>query len=108
MVTRFIIFLTSLNILLSGGKLIVSIYKIETLFEDLINQNRSREEIAGWALEALYAEDRRELIYEPKEEEDKIWKAIIYLTGVDLLVNEEGCYLHSLDDFIDFKNELDI
>lgn len=54
-----------------------------------------------------FAEDDSDLIYDPSTEEKKIWNAIGYLTGVDLKNSPES-YFHSIDDFIEFRKELEL
>ena len=85
----------------------ISINEIQRAFDDLICERKSREAIASWALELQFAEDANDLIYEPLSDEKKIWDAIGYLTGVDLL-NIDGSYLHSIENFVEFKNKLDL
>ena len=86
----------------------VSMADVRQAFENLIQEKISREEIANWALERQFANDRDELVYEPMNEKRRIWDAISYLTGVDLLADEKGNYLHCVDDFIDYKKQLGI
>ncbi len=67
-------------------------------FEDLLSKTRTRESIADWANEAISADNRDELEYEPAIAEDIIWDGIEYLSGVDLKDTPES-YLHTMDDF---------
>ncbi len=83
----------------------ISLNEIKQAFDDLIKERISREEIASWALKLQFAEDDSNLIYDPPTEEKKIWSAIGYLAGVDLKDSPKS-YLHSVDDFIEFKNKL--
>ena len=53
------------------------------------------------------AHGRDKLIFDPPGKKDKIWKAIKYLTGVDLL-DVDGSFLHMIDNFIEFQNKLKI
>lgn len=85
----------------------VTLEEIKQVFDDLITEKKSREELSNWALIRQAAEDREDLEYDPLNQEEKIWKAISYLTGVDLL-DFDGEYLHSIENFIDFKNELNL
>jgi len=80
----------------------ISINEIQLAFDDLILDRKSREEIASWASKLLFAADDNDLIFEPPTEEKKIWNAIKYLIGVDLL-DIDGSYLHSIENFIEFK-----
>ncbi len=82
----------------------ISVSELRQVFDSLIKEEKSREEVAAWALKFQLAEDENDLQYDPPNEEDKIWDGIQYLTGVDLK-NIDGSYLHSLKSFIRYKNE---
>lgn len=84
----------------------VSLNEIKQVFDSLIQEKKTREEISNWAIELQFTHDDRNLIFDPPDEKDKIWDAISYLTGVDLL-DIDGTYLHSIDNFIDFRKEND-
>jgi hypothetical protein len=81
--------------------------EISNKFDELVNQTISREEIANWAAVRQQAEDQGKLEYNPKKDEKKIWKAITYLIGVDLK-DGPNSYLHSIEDFLQFRREIDI
>lgn len=49
----------------------------------------------GW--KATHAEDGGKLDYAPPEDEQRIWRGISYLHGVEM-PNETGGYLHSAED----------
>ena len=83
----------------------VSLEEIKQVFDDLIQERKSREEIASWALTRQVANDEDNLEFEPKLEQKKIWRAIGYLTGVDLL-DMDGSYLHSVENFIEFRKKI--
>jgi hypothetical protein len=53
----------------------------------------------------MHAEDARELQYDPSGEEERIWRAILYLTGIALR-DESGLYLHSVENFRDYRRKL--
>jgi hypothetical protein len=82
----------------------VSINQIKQAFDFLIKGIRSREELALWAQKLQLSEDNGVLDYDPPREEDKIWDGIEYLMGVDLK-NIDGSYLHSIEDFIQYKHQ---
>lgn len=86
----------------------VSLEEVRQIFNSLINGEIDREHASEWALTRLFANDENDLEYEPKCEKERIWKGIVYLTGVDLLNGKEGDYFHCLEDFINYKNELGI
>ncbi|MBS0621349.1 MAG: hypothetical protein JSR80_00080 [Verrucomicrobia bacterium] len=83
----------------------VSLGEINEKLDDLIEERISREFLSAWAQERQAAEDANQLEYDPPNEEDRIWRAILYCTGVDLL-DMDGSYLHSIDNFIDFRREI--
>lgn len=85
----------------------VSLNEIQEMFNDLIQEKKAREEIADWASQRQQADDEDNLEFQPQEERKKIWRALIYLMGVDLL-DMDGSYLHSIENFIDFRNNIDL
>lgn len=85
----------------------VSLKEIKEIFDQLIEENKSRASIATWGLERHIAYDANDLEFEPIFEKEKILKCILYLMGVDL-IDFDGSYLHSIDNFIDFKKENNI
>lgn len=85
----------------------VGLTEIQNKFDQLIEAQLSREQIADWAKKRQEAEDSDQLEYDPPREEKKIWRAIIYLIGVDLK-NIDGSYIHSMDNFIEFRKKIQI
>lgn len=83
----------------------ISLNEIQKAFSDLIDEKKSREEIALWASKTQEANDNEDLEYDPVLEKKKIWRSITYLMGVDLR-DYDGSYLHSIDNFIDFKKKI--
>lgn len=73
------------------------------MFDSLIQEEKSREELSNWAFTLMEANDQRTLEYDPPFEKNKIWRGILYLIGVDLL-DIDGSYLHSIDNFIQFRD----
>lgn len=63
----------------------VSLSEIKQAFDFIIEEKKSREEIADWATKLQFAADERDLEYDPSDQEDKIWDGIGYLTGVDFI-----------------------
>jgi hypothetical protein len=82
----------------------VTVDTIVKMFADLESEARSREFVADFAAAAMKADDSHSLIMEPASEAHRIWKAITYLSGVDLKVSPEA-YLHCTEDFIEFRKE---
>jgi len=85
----------------------VSLTEIIEKFDQLVHEEKSREEIAGWAQQRQIAADMDQLEYDPKNEEKRLWRAITYLMGVDLK-DMDGSYLHSMEDFIEFRKKMAI
>ena len=82
----------------------VFLNEISQAFDSIIKEEKPREEVASWASKLLFAADDDKLEYDPPYEEDRIWDGIGYLMGVDLL-NIDGSYLHSIENFIQYKKE---
>lgn len=82
-------------------------HEIQAIFSELIEEKKSREEITSWASERQVANDADNLEFDPASEKKKIWRGITYLMGVDLR-DIDGSYLHSIENFIDFRKKTDI
>jgi uncharacterized protein YfbU (UPF0304 family) len=68
---------------------------------DALSQNRcTREEVARWAEQVMNLNDQRQVIYTLPSDEERIWEAVMFLMGYDLLVSETD-YLHSVEDLMD-------
>ena len=89
------------------GNMQITLIEIREKFDQLINEDVPREAIADWAKKRQEAEDDDQLEYDPPSEENKIWRAITYLMGVDLK-DTDGSYLHSIENFIDFRKKMEI
>lgn len=85
----------------------VSIKEIKEVFDNLVQEKIPREQIASWASKRQSANDADDLEFEPPTEKKKIWRAITYLMGVDLK-NIDGSYLHSIENFVEFRNKMEI
>lgn len=75
----------------------ITVEDVRRQFEHLCSEQRSREEIADYAVRVMRLEDAEALDYDARDFK-RIWAGIMYLTGVDLQ-SEPGIYLHSLDDY---------
>ena len=75
----------------------VSFHDVQKIFTLIISGKISRERADEWADSMLRESEYRSLVFSPTEDEQKIWRGIMYLLGVDLQV-APGEYLHSLDD----------
>ena len=85
----------------------VSLQEIKKFFDDLIQEKVPREQIASWASKRQSANDSDDLEFEPFTEKKRIWRAITYLMGVDLK-DMDGSYLHSIENFVDFRKKMEI
>jgi hypothetical protein len=85
----------------------ISLNEIKQAFDSLIDKKKSREEIASWASKRQIVNDSGNLEFEPASEKKKIWRGITYLIGVDLK-DVDGSYLHSIDNFTDFRKKTGI
>lgn len=83
----------------------VTLEEIKQLFNELIQKKQSREYFSNWASIRQQSHEGDDLVFEPYSEKTKIWNAILYLMGVDLL-DIDGSYLHSIEDFIDYQNKV--
>jgi hypothetical protein len=83
----------------------ISLLEIRVLFDKLIAQQLTREEIANSARKLREAEDEQALVYVPKSDENAIWEAILFLEGVDLKDSPET-YLHNVEDFKHYRDKL--
>jgi hypothetical protein len=78
---------------------------IQKKFDSLIMETDSRESIADFAKRAMEADDCGSLEIEPPLSSEVVWKAITYLSGVDLMVAPDQ-YLHSIEDFSEYRVSL--
>ncbi|MCK4934377.1 MAG: hypothetical protein KAR79_02205 [Simkaniaceae bacterium] len=85
----------------------VSLNEIKKIFDSLMQEKISREEVAFWASKRQMADDIDDLKYDPPYEEKRIWRAITYLMGVDLK-DVDGSYLHSIENFFEFRKEVNL
>jgi len=87
--------------------MVVTFEDIVKAFADLESGRMSRENIADFAGKAMRADDQGALQMMPSDEASRIWRAIAYLSGVDIKEPPEH-YLHSVEDFVDFRSSQDI
>jgi len=76
----------------------VSANEVKEIFQQLIDEKLSREEVAEWAFIRTQAYDNEQLEFFPPEQEGRIWETLQYLEGVDLKENNDT-YLHVKSDF---------
>lgn len=84
----------------------ITLQDIQDKFDALNSGAQSREEVAEYASRAMEADDAGALEME-KPASDKIWKAILYLSGVDLKDNPDT-YLHTKSDFVEARRGLGV
>jgi hypothetical protein len=80
----------------------ISLFDIQNRFAELESGLKTREEIADFGGSAMRADDAGLLQMEPATDAPLIWRAITYLSGVDIKEPPET-YLHSIEDFIEFR-----
>jgi len=78
----------------------VSLAEVREVFDRLLT-GESRKVASAWALERMQAADAGAIIYEPQDAESRIWVAITFLGGVDLITDMAGNYLYGPLDFAD-------
>jgi hypothetical protein len=92
---------------LTTGNMTVTINDIKKAFDDLIAGSRSKEEVAEYAESAIKSNDQRLLKMEPASDASRIWRAIMYLSGVAEMTAPET-YFHCTEDFEIFRKEIGI
>lgn len=75
----------------------ISFDNVANWFEGLLSGTKSREDADSWAWQAMQAQDSGSLEFTPATDEQRIWRGLTYLCGVDLL-SAPGTYLHTADD----------
>lgn len=85
----------------------VSTEEVKALFDALLSDEQSREDVSEWAKARRESDDAGTLEYEPPEEEGRIWKALQYLEGIDLK-DSPNSYLHSKADIFAYREQLDL
>ena len=90
----------------SRSQMNITLDDIRKKFDALQSGLESREEVADFALRAMKADDAQSLKMDAASS-DKIWEAILYLSGVDLKDTPDS-YLHSVANFIAERHRLGI
>ncbi|EPG7852825.1 hypothetical protein LJ598_003543, partial [Acinetobacter baumannii] len=60
----------------------ISLLDVQEVFNDLLNHEISRDDAEEWARKRRNALDNQDLLFDPPSEEELLWKAVIYLSGV--------------------------
>lgn len=82
----------------------ITIEDITHQFARLLARSDSRESVSDWARHIREAADEGQVEYVPPSDESRIWDAILYLEGVDLLETATE-YLHCEADFQTYLDE---
>ena len=67
----------------------------------------TREEASGWAFSVISVSDTNSFTLIPNEKKDKVWNAIVFLGGIDVIGHPDG-YLFNEQDIIIAMTELSI
>ncbi|WP_309953761.1 hypothetical protein [Acinetobacter calcoaceticus] len=65
----------------------ISLLDVQQVFNDLLNHKISRDDAEEWARKRMNALDNKNLLFDPPIEEELLWKAVIYLSGVGLKIS---------------------
>lgn len=65
----------------------ISLLDVQQVFNNLLNHKISRDDAEEWARIRMNALDRDELFFDPTTQEELLWKAVIYLSGVGLKIS---------------------
>lgn len=77
--------------------MLLTIEDIKCKFNELINEEISREDADEWAYIRMQAYDDGNLEFQPSNDQELLWGAIQYLYGIDIK-DSPSSYLHSLED----------
>ena len=67
----------------------LSLSDVKEVFNDLLGNKITREQAEKWAELRMKAFDADELSFEPRSDEELLWKAVIYLSGVAMKVSPD-------------------
>lgn len=70
---------------------------VQAHFDAILSGNATREAVSDWARELREAHDRNDLAISPEVDRPQLWKAILFLEGVDLR-DAPDSYLHNEED----------
>jgi len=77
----------------------VNLTRIRSQFDAILMGTIEREQVADWARKLREASDREELAVKPESDWEVVWKAILFLEGVDLK-DAPDSYLHNEEDIL--------
>jgi len=67
----------------------ISLLDVQEVFNDLLNHKISRDDAEEWARKRMNALDNQDLLFDPPIDEELLWKAVIYLSGVGLKISAD-------------------
>lgn len=67
----------------------ISLLDAQKIFNDLLNHKISRDDAEEWARKRMNAVDNQDLLFDPPIDEELLWKAVIYLSGVGLKISPD-------------------
>lgn len=73
-------------------------------FSKILNEEIIFDNASIWARNFIFLENEDNLMYFPSDMEDVIFDSLLYLEGLDILVNENS-FLHNLEDVKVYFNE---
>jgi len=65
----------------------ISLLDVQQVFNDLLNHKISRDDAEEWARKRMNALNNQDLFFDPPIEEELLWKAVIYLSGIGLKIS---------------------
>lgn len=83
----------------------ISIQGIVRLLTEVLNHERTREEVSNLATTYRHQLEQGTAVYDPVSDESVIWEAILFMEGIDLRDSPED-YLHNESDVHIFLSEL--
>lgn len=70
---------------------------VRKVYQDLLNNQISREDADRWAYSVMQASEEKRLILVPVDEMERLWEGVMFLYGIDLQ-EMPGKYMFSDDD----------
>ena len=86
-------------------QLVLTPGEVTRSFDELFAGRETREEIARWASMLMHGFDDGSVRFEPASAEQRIKRALIFLSAVDMKLDEKT-YLHSLEECREKSREL--
>lgn len=80
----------------------VSPSDVSAQFDALLSGRARPEQVEDWAASLMDAHARADLVFEPAADQQRLWRAIQYLSGVGLKLDART-YLHGADDHREYR-----